>query len=200
MQGKDGAVGEIVLIGDSIRMGYQEVVRRELGAKAEVWAPAENGGNSRNVLAHLEEWVISRRPEVVHLNCGLHDVWRASPAEEPAVPLDEYRANLTEIFHRIMDGTAAVLTWAATTPVNERSHRERKGFDRLEADILAYNRAAAEIAGGLGVGINDLYAAVVRAGPDSLLSDDGVHFAQAGYELLGKAVAEFIRPSLKELG
>lgn len=56
----------VVLIGDSIRMGYEDTVRRELGDAAEVWTPAENGGTSRNVLEHLEEWIISRSPDVVH--------------------------------------------------------------------------------------------------------------------------------------
>ena len=47
----------IVLIGDSIRMGYQDHVASELAGRAEVWVPEENGGDSRNVLAHLDQWV-----------------------------------------------------------------------------------------------------------------------------------------------
>ena len=36
----------VILIGDSIRMGYQETVREQLGGRAGVWGPAENGGTS----------------------------------------------------------------------------------------------------------------------------------------------------------
>ena len=85
------AKNKVILIGDSIRMGYQEFARAECAGTTDVWAPAENGGTSRNVLAHLDEWVISRRPDVVHVNCGLHDIRREFGAE-PAVPLAEYPA------------------------------------------------------------------------------------------------------------
>jgi lysophospholipase L1-like esterase len=109
------------------------------------------------------------------------------------VPLEEYRANVTQIFRRIRGETDATLIWAATTPANEQRHHATKGFHRFDADVLAYNGAAAEIARGMGIPINDLFDVVTRAGRDTLLLDDGVHFAQAGYELLGKAVADFIR-------
>ena len=34
----------VVLIGDSIRMGYQPFVTEALAGEAEIWAPEENGG------------------------------------------------------------------------------------------------------------------------------------------------------------
>jgi len=37
---------------------------------------------------------------------------------------------------------------------------------------------------------------MVQAGADSYLSPDGVHFSDAGYALLGKAVADVIRRHL----
>jgi len=45
----------VVLVGDSIRMGYQAEVATRLADIAEVWGPEENGGNSANLLklAHL---------------------------------------------------------------------------------------------------------------------------------------------------
>jgi isoamyl acetate esterase len=64
----------VILIGDSIRLGYQDVVRQKLAGTAEVWGPAENGGGSRNVLRHLDSWALEKTPAVAHLNCGLHDV------------------------------------------------------------------------------------------------------------------------------
>jgi hypothetical protein len=67
---------QIILIGDSIRMGYQPTVQQILADQAQVWGPVENGGNSHNVLTHLDAWVIQRQPDIVHLNCGLHDIKR----------------------------------------------------------------------------------------------------------------------------
>lgn len=174
-------------------MGYQPVVRHELAGEVDVWGPEENGGTSRNVLAHLDDWVLARQPDVVHLNCGLHDLRREFGASEPAVPLHEYGENVTLILRQIQEHTSARVIWATTTPVNEGWHHQNKGFDRFEADVLAYNRRAQEVTAQLSVEVDDLYAVVMRAGRDRVLAPDGVHFSGNGYALLGRAVTEFIR-------
>ena len=56
----------IILVGDSIRMGYQETVRAELVGWADVWTPEQNGGTSENVLAHLDECVVDHNTRVIH--------------------------------------------------------------------------------------------------------------------------------------
>ncbi len=187
----------VVLIGDSIRMGYQDVVAQELDTEAQVWGPTENGGTSANVLAHLDDWVIQRRPEIVHLNCGLHDLRTDRVSKEKAVPLVQYAENIDRIFGRIQRQTDATLIWASTTPVNEKWHTREKPFDRYEADVVAYNRAAREAAERMGVPVNDLLEVVMRAGRDRLLSPDGVHFTKEGSALLGKEVAAAIRARLR---
>ncbi len=78
---------KLVLVGDSIRMGYQACVRKELSGLSDVWVPEQNGGNSTNVQKHLDEWIISQMADVVHINCGLHDLKRDFDAEETAIPL-----------------------------------------------------------------------------------------------------------------
>ena len=186
----------VILIGDSIRMGYQAFVGKELEGTAHAWGPKENGGTSANVLAHLDEWVLSREAELVHLNCGLHDLKREFRAKEAAVPLAQYCANVEEIFSRLREGTQARLVWATTTPVNERRHHENKAFDRFEADVEAYNAAALDVAAGYGVRVNDLFRVVTDAGRDGLLLPDGVHFTHHGYALLGGAVAQAVRALL----
>jgi len=188
----------VVLIGDSIRMGYQRFVQEKLSGEAEVWAPTQNGGTSSNVLANLQEWVISRKPDVVHLNCGLHDIKRDFDSDKNNVPIQEYRENVEKILQNISEKTKAEVIWAMTTPVNEQWHHERKGFDRFEADVEAYNREANQIAQKLGVKINNLYDVVMNVGRDKLLTQDGVHFTEEGSVLLGRAVAEVVRSCLRE--
>jgi hypothetical protein len=114
----------VILIGDSIRIGYTPIVARALTGQADIWAPQENGGTSANVLAHLDEWVLPRGPDVVHLNCGLHDLKTEFGANTTAVPLDAYAGNLEAIFGWIAQRTSATLIWASTTPVNERWHHQ----------------------------------------------------------------------------
>ena len=65
---------KIVLVGDSIRMGYQPFVQEKVGDRAEVWGPAEN---CRHSLVHRETltaWAIETKPDVYHFNCGIHDL------------------------------------------------------------------------------------------------------------------------------
>ena len=186
----------VILIGDSIRMYYEQTVREQLAGLAEIWSPEDNGGNSSNVLAHLDDWVIARGADLVHVNCGLHDIKTEFAAGEAAVPLAPYTANVRTILSRIKSETPATVIWAQTTPVNEKRHHERKPFDRLEADVDSYNAAARAVAEELEIPINDLYRVVQEAGPDSVLKADGVHFKDEGSVLLGEAVADFIRPYL----
>ncbi len=183
----------VILIGDSIRMGYEPLVREALAGGTQVRGPSENGGTSTNVLAHLDEWAVSRGADVVHVNCGLHDIKRERGAAGLATPLEEYRANVETILGRLLDASGARVVWATTTPVIEERHNAVKDFDRLSADVAAYNRAGLDVARALGVEVNDLFDVVTRGGPAGLLTDDGVHFTRAGYRLLGKAVAEVVR-------
>ena len=188
----------VILIGDSIRMGYEDTVRGELDGLAGVWGPEENGGNSRNVLAHLEEWVISRKPDIVHVNCGLHDISEAPGPAGVAVPLEEYEANVRQILSALKSETQAIVIWALTTPVNEKWHHTNKPFDRVEANVASCNAAAKRVVEELGVPVDDLFGPVQEAGRDKLLMPDGVHFTDQGYALLGKKVAEFLKPFLTD--
>ena len=187
---------KVVLIGDSIRMGYQQTVRGELAGAAEVAWPEMNGYDSRNVLAKIDEWAIAPQPDLVHLNCGLHDLKRDRTRSEFQVPLDDYCANVEQVLHRLTSQTRAKIVWASTTPVNERSHRLHKPFDRLEFDVQSYNARALDICRRLGVQVDDLYTFVMQAGRDHYMSQDGVHFTDDGYELLGIEVARVIREHL----
>lgn len=187
---------EVILIGDSIRMGYQDCVRRGLEGQATVWAPEQNGGTSANVLLHLEDWVLDRSAAVVHLNCGLHDIAKPFDSGQPRVDLNQYASNVRAILLRIRDEGDCALIWASTTPVNEVWHHRNKGFDRFDEDVRGYNRAAARIAAELAVPIDDLYGVVDAAGRDRLLKPDGAHFSDEGCDLLGATVAKFLKPHL----
>ena len=74
LYGEQPELPKVVLVGDSIRLGYAPLVAKRLEGKARVVSAEANGGDSANVLAHLDEWVIREKPAVVHLNCGLHDL------------------------------------------------------------------------------------------------------------------------------
>lgn len=185
----------VVCIGDSIRMGYEPTVVQELAGWAKVLElGSTQGGNTRNVLAHLDEWVAERSPDIVHLNAGLHDLARdVGPGPVNRVPMDEYRDNLREILSR-MQRTGAKVIFALTTPVDlERQHTVSYPINRINQDVILYNEQAVTVAGELGVVLNDLYQVTVDHGAGRMLGPDGVHFSDEGYVVLGKAVAAAIR-------
>lgn len=192
---------KVVLIGDSIRMGYELAVREELAGLADVWGPEENGAHTVNVIMHLQEWVGKRQPDVVHVNAGLHDLktdrW---DGRDTVVPLAHYRDNVARIIRWVRTHTDASVVWATTTPVNHdlahAAHAGARDFSRYSEDVVAFNAEAVEMARSLDVPVNDLYAVIVAAGQAALQTDDGVHFTPDGCAALGKAAADFLRPLL----
>ena len=187
---------KIVLIGDSIRMGYQPYVKSALSDSYSVWGPEQNGGTSVNVLNYLDEWVISRSPDVVHMNTGLHDIRRPIWLRQNTVNLDQYIANVKSIVTRILEGTDARLIWALTTPVDEEkhnaTHRDMGDFQRHSDDVRSYNQAVSSMLEELNVEINDLYGVITKAGLEAMMNQDGVHFNNRGYMLLAKAVGDVV--------
>ena len=193
----------VVLIGDSIRGGYQPLVERKLTGVAEVVGPG--GSTSRSVLENLDAWILSRNPAVVHINCGLHDCY-IEESGQLRVPLDEYRVNLTKIFDRLSRESRARIVWATTTPVIEErqiASRPPNGYGRLvrrDSDVRAYNAVSVELARSRGIEVHDLYGVVMAAGRDTLLGHDGIHYTDAGNEVLARAVAEIVRARLGRAG
>lgn len=186
----------VILIGDSIRLAYQPTVQQVLAQRADVWGPAENGRTSQNVLDHLDEWVLARKPDLVHINCGTHDLRKERGSPQPRTSLEQYRANVENILRQIQVRTRAQIIWATTTPVNEKWHFENRDTDRFEADVDAYNAAANEICQRLNIPINDLFGVMMQAGRDTYILKDGLHFTPEGSALMGQAVAEAIRTYL----
>jgi lysophospholipase L1-like esterase/dienelactone hydrolase len=187
----------VVLVGDSIRLGYAPKVAQRLAGKATVISSQANGGDSANVLAHLDEWVLRERPDLVLLNCGLHDLKRPGADGPHQVELDRYEANLRRIAARIREGTKATFLFVNTTPVLDDRHAQRRaGFDRFEADVRRYNAAAASVFHELGVPILDLHGIIERVGPETLLGSDGTHFTPPGEDRVAEAVADCVKRTL----
>ena len=188
---------KIVLVGDSIRMGYAPLVAKNLGGKAIVVSPAPNGEDSGNVLRNLDEWVIKEQPDIVHINAGLHDLKLKDGSYQ--VPLAAYEKNLKTILDRIRKETKANIIFATTTPIIDDLHAQRKaGFDRFEADVRKYNAAAMSVMKQAGVPINDLHNLVESRGREKLIGGDGTHYTPEGYAVLASAVTDNILRNLTE--
>jgi lysophospholipase L1-like esterase len=189
---------KVLLAGDSISFGYGPHVRERLEGTCDAVNLPANGGTSANLLAHLDDWLIRPGFDVIHLNCGLHDLARDRDASGPRVSPEQYEANLREVFRRLKGETRATLAWATTTPVIDERHAARKGFDRREKDVLAYNAVALRVAQEAGLPVDDLHRVVEAAGAEGCVGPDGVHMTDAGNAALADAVAAFITDLLKK--
>ena len=133
-----------------------------------------NGGDSSAVLAYLQAYLQTQAPDVLLLNCGLHDL-RTDPGSgaKQVVP-DKYRENLEQIVQLVQDRCVRTV-WVRTTPVDDARHNARSSsFHRFNRDVVVYNEIADGVFGGAGTPIIDLYAFVESLGEE--LFCDHVHF------------------------
>lgn len=179
---------KVLLIGDSISMGYTPGVIEQMADRADVVRIDKNGGTSRNCKENLAGWIERLAPTIVHFNCGLHDIAIDAETTTNRVPMDEYERNLRDMAAWLQENTEARLIWARTTPVIYERHHAVKGFDRYEKDVQAYNAVADRVMGEAGIPVNDLYAVIEGAGTEACIKPDGVHMTEKGNAVLVEAV------------
>lgn len=181
----------VLLIGDSISMGYEAPVRKLLESKAEVRRIPANGGTSANGVFMAESWLGKEKWDVIHFNFGLHDLKRLDDGE-PQVPLEAYKRYL-RLFTQRLKQTNATLIFATTTPVPEG----KVSPPRQPADVVLYNEAAVKIMQAEGVSINDLFG-FAQPRLATIQRPVNVHFSYEGSGQLGAQVANAILQSIKK--
>lgn len=196
---QDG-LSKVVLLGDSIRLGYQEYVRDALQGEAHVLYPPENSRFAQYLLRFVGNWKDAGNwgddVALVHWNAGLWDCLRVD-GEPPITPLPFYREMLARTHRRLRRHfPGAGLVFATTTPVNESGYRKPERFLRLNAEIEAFNAAAREVLAPLGEAFDDLHAAMAGATPED--HSDQTHWnTPSGTRRIGDAVIRCIRAALQ---
>ena len=89
----------VLLIGDSISIGYTLPTRTLLAGKANVHRIPQNGSSTGYGLTQLEKWLGGGRWDVIHFNFGLHDA-KLPPEGVRHAPPDAYEKNLRELVAR----------------------------------------------------------------------------------------------------
>ena len=204
----------LLLLGDSIRMGYDSFVQEKLAGRMNVYFPEDNGRFVQYTLRALSDWkgkLSLPEIDVVHWNNGLWDVLHLnanssgcdgeaagetiSPEnvpqqyqfdKDPLTPPDMYRYMLGRVLTRIRQlFPKAEVIFATTTPVIEE---QASWAYRSNTEIDAYNRIAREVLVPRGVRINEL--GVFAAKECASLHRDWVHYNDEGS---GKLADEIIR-------
>ena len=166
---------KVLLLGDSIRKGYDKAIRKTLEGKAEVYFPNDNCRFAAYLLRYLHEYgeaVENGKPDVIHWNAGLWDCLRLYE-EEPHTPLEVYAYYIERICKRIKNHYPdTTVIFATSTSV--QSEKMLKDFKRYNEEIEAYNEIAVSIVKKYGFAVNDLYALSASL-PDEAHSDP-VHY------------------------
>lgn len=179
----------VLIIGDSISIGYTLPVRHQLKGLANVHRIPGNAGSTAVGLKHLSAWLGKSKWDVIHFNFGIHDAKFLSPGKQQ-VPPEEYEANLREIVKRLKQ-TGAKLIWCTTTPVPPGELIPPRQFD----NVSIYNGIAQKVMTEEDVSINDLHAFIEPRVVGNQKPHD-VHFTSRGSELLAQQVAAAIKAHL----
>lgn len=180
----------VLLIGDSISIGYTLPVRAKLKGKANVHRIPQNGGATEIGLEKMTEWLGWGKWDVIHFNFGLHDAKYASETTLRATR-EQYIDHLRKLIAQ-MKATGARLVFATTTPVpNGGVLSPTRKFDSIEAR----NELAVALMRESGVAVDDLYSVALPIMEKHGRPKD-LHFAPEGYEILATAVAASIEGQL----
>lgn len=201
----------VFLIGDSISIEYWPYLKqyasgfacleRKLddgSASKNLDVPmGANGGDSKMVLAYLKSKLTEKNfhPDYLLLNCGLHDIKRNPETNAIQVSEDEYRNNITAIFHLLKKKNIKPV-WISTTWVVDSIHNEKqKAFCRFDTDVVKYNQIAHEVCAKNDVAIIDLYTFSKNLGVDKIR--DHAHYTQDAQAIQGAYIAGFIHDYIK---
>jgi len=197
----------VLLIGDSISIGYSLQVRQYLKGKANVYRPMDQKkkGNPKNCgdaacgTREIPQWLGKTKWDVIHFNFGLHDLKRigrdannnriTNLSVNPIASIPNYKQRLQKCID-LLKPSNAKLIFGTSTP-----YPAGVSPARLPEDAVTYNNAAKEVMSKNGVVINDLYALTVDRLAE-LQQPKNVHFKEIGSAVLGKQVATAISKQL----
>ena len=212
----------VLLIGDSISIGYTPFVQKFLRDEAIVIRPmineteAENCAGTNNGILHIKGWLDLGKGhwDVIHFNFGLHDLKRVHPvsghnSSDPRHPRqadpDRYAEQLEAIVMTLKT-TGAMLIFATTTPVSaagvapepaDASPHSLVKPHRDVSDPPLYNDIARKIMERHEVAINDLFAFAEPRLEEIQLPRD-VHFTLEGSRQLAEAVVSHLRQAIRQ--
>lgn len=192
----DPALPRVLLIGDSISIGYTVDVRKLLEGKANVHRIPANGGPTTRGLQSIDAWLGDSKWDVIHFNWGLHDLKYISEKGGLVAPekgkqqvsIADYEKNLTKLVERL-EQTKAKLIWRNTTPVPEGA------AGRVVGDSAKYNAVAAKIMQQHNIPTDDQFS-FVKPQMKKLMRPANVHFTAEGSLALAKQAVATIEKAL----
>lgn len=187
----DPNLPRVLLIGDSISMGYTIPVRERLKGKANVHRIPANGGPTTRGLQSIDKWLGDGDWDLIHFNWGIHDLRHMEDGKRQVEP-EDYEKNLRALVQKLK-ATGAKLIWAAITPIPKPPLKPERTF----GDETEYNLIAAKVMAEHDIPTNDLHAWVLPRFSE-LQKPQDLHYQPEGSEFLADKVAAEIEKALEE--
>jgi hypothetical protein len=200
---KDGTLAKelpkVLIMGDSISIGYTPHVVENLNGVAEVKRHKGNAGPTIRGVARIEEWLGKEKWDLIHFNWGLWDMYGWEYHKEDRSP-EAYGKRLESLVGRLKK-TEAKLIWATTTPAcpaKEKTMERRFNQNiRISPELEhKYLEVAFAVMKKHGVEVNDLHAFMKPQWTKYAIADNNVHFTKLGSQKLGEQVAKAIQSVL----
>ena len=186
---------KVLLLGDSIRMGYDDYVREMLRGKCEVYFSEENGRFAAFTLWQVNNMIRTFGDfDIVHWNNGYWDMNVEAPMTDAIHPLDEYLHFLRRIA-RLLKSRDSKIIFATTTPILGEGialdAQTRARINYKNEWVQTYNDAAKLLMAEEGIPINDLYALCLED-ERYYKCEDMLHLTDAGYRRCAEQVCTYI--------
>lgn len=193
---------KVLLLGDSIRMGYDSYVKDILEGEFQVLYDEEDNGRFAAYTLWQANQLFKKygKFDVVHWNNGYWDMNIESPMTEPIHPVEEYIHFLKRIIKLIRENGAKII-FATTTPILDsgRSADNTGTGAQINYDnewVKKYNEAAKSLMAEENIPVNDLYGLCMEDG-NLYKCEDMLHLTEEGYKKCAESAASMIRASFK---
>ena len=191
---------KILIIGDSISIGYFPFVKESLAQHAIVEHNKGNAEHTGTGLQNVIEWVEDGDWDLIHFNWGLWDLCYRLPDSKVkgdvtnrdkidgtiTYSLKDYKKNLEAIVQLLRKKSKARLVFITTSYVPSQE------AGRFKQDAIEYNRAAKRIMDKYNISVNDIYERSRIIHKKHGMGNDDVHFTDKGYQELAKLVVSFL--------
>jgi hypothetical protein len=184
----------VLILGDSISIGYTPRVRKLLDGKANVHRPKTNCRWSAFGNQKVDEWIGDQKWDAIHFNFGLWD-WYGWAQETKSTP-ESYAKSLDGIVRKLKK-SGARLIFAVTTPPCVGPEQKVK-IVITDKRASQFNQAALRVMKKHGVQINDLYKTIGKNRAKYQRGENDVHYNEAGRDLLAAQVAQVINRELSQ--
>lgn len=189
----------VLLLGDSIRRGYDKSVQKTLENVANVYYPEDNCRFAAYFFRYFGNYLTDfgidgANVDVIHWNTGLWDCLHLYGGEA-LTPYEVYAYYIERICVAMkkLCPNAKVIFATSTSVISEKMD---PNFKRYNHETEQYNAIATEIVKKHGFEVNDLYALSVTL-PEEAHSDPTHYYTTMGTEVFTNQVLKYLAAALE---